>query len=327
MSAAGDPHSRQRLLELADQITSTPFPEPSSRRRSSLAGVGAILAVVLLGGGAAMTAVALSGDDDGPAATDTSETASGAAPTTAAQNAATTGVAPAAGAASTTAAPTTAAPTTAAPTTAAPTTAASTTAAPTTAAPTTVPAAPAPVDAATDQAAAEQPVRWAEFRGGKVYLQGVVPDQATADEIRDKAAAVVGPDNVVVEYAIVAGAPRPESAPLYVRDSVLFARNSVDINAAARGVLDLGVVLMNQNPQVTIDISGHTDADGTPEANQALSQRRVEVILAYLVSQGIDPSRLTTAAFGETQPIADNATAEGRAANRRVEFQINDLLG
>ena len=61
--------------------------------------------------------------------------------------------------------------------------------------------------------------------------------------------------------------------------------------------------------------------------NLQLSQRRVQVIFDYLVSQGIDPARLTTAAYGESQPIADNATAEGRALNRRVEFQINNLLG
>ncbi|CAB4545246.1 MAG: OmpA family protein [Actinobacteria bacterium] len=61
--------------------------------------------------------------------------------------------------------------------------------------------------------------------------------------------------------------------------------------------------------------------------NQALSQRRVDVIYAYLLSQGVDPARLTTAAFGETQPIADNTTPEGKARNRRVEFTINNLLG
>ena len=131
----------------------------------------------------------------------------------------------------------------------------------------------------------------------------------------------------MLTWVKAAGAPRPASAPLYVRDSGLFARNSVDINAKARGVLDLGVALMNQNPQITIDISGHTDSDGSDEMNLQLSQRRVQVIFDYLVSQGIDPARLTTAAYGESQPIADNATAEGRALTRRVEFQINNLLG
>ncbi|MFN6120791.1 MAG: hypothetical protein ACK5CE_14340, partial [Actinomycetes bacterium] len=75
-------------------------------------------------------------------------------------------------------------------------------------------------------------------------LSGIVPDQATADEIRAAAAAVVGEQNVVVQYTIVPGAPRPSSAPLYVSDSVLFDRDSVEIDADAQAVLDLGVLLM-----------------------------------------------------------------------------------
>lgn len=171
------------------------------------------------------------------------------------------------------------------------------------------------------------PVRWAEFSGGVVYLRGRVPDQATAEEVRGKAAAVVGDGNVVVEYEIVAGTPRPPSAPLYVRDSVLFARGSSAIADASRGVLDLGVALMSQNPQVTIDVQGHTDSDGTDADNLELSQERVDAIFDYLVSKGVDPDRLTRQAYGESRPIASNATAAGRALNRRVEFTINNLLG
>ncbi|MCX6521298.1 MAG: OmpA family protein, partial [Actinobacteria bacterium] len=307
-----------RLIELADQVASEPD-EPARRPRWPYVAAAALAIVAVAGVGLALTG----GDDEREVAnadaTPTSPAASAptAAPTTE-QPAAT---APATTAPSSTAPASTQLATT---TTAAP----STTAAPASTSPaTTVPAASATtVPAATDDAI-DQPVRWAEFSGGKVYLEGTVPDQATADEVRDKAGAVVGIDNVIVNYEIVAGAPRPPSAPLYVRDSVLFAKNSVDINSTARGVLDLGVVLMSQNPQITIDIEGHTDSDGSDEMNQALSQRRVDVIFDYLVSQGVDPSRLTKAAYGESRPIADNATADGRAKNRRVEFRINNLLG
>ncbi|HPU40232.1 MAG TPA: OmpA family protein, partial [Microthrixaceae bacterium] len=161
----------------------------------------------------------------------------------------------------------------------------------------------------------------------KVYLQGRVPDQATSDEIRDQTTGVVGPDNVVVQYVVDPTAPRPNSAPLFVRDSVLFGPNSLTINDTARGVLDLGFALMTQNPAVTIDINGYTDSDGTDETNIALSQQRVDVIFMYLVSKGIDPSRLTRTAHGEADPVADNSTPEGRAQNRRVEFTVNNLLG
>jgi outer membrane protein OmpA-like peptidoglycan-associated protein len=190
--------------------------------------------------------------------------------------------------------------------------------------PTTTVAAPTTTVSLIDPATT---IRWAEFTGGKVYLEGVVPDQATADELRDKAAAVVGPDNVVVQYQIVADAPRPPSAPLYVRDSALFTQNSTDLDATARGVLDLGFALMTQNPAVTIDIHGYTDSDGDEATNLALSKARVDAMIQYLLSKGIDPARLTATAHGEADPVADNATAEGRAKNRRVEFTVNNLLG
>ncbi len=313
--------SRQELIALADQVASAP--ESPSRTPKGPIAVGlAVVALLIVG----LVLVLGGSDDDGsvagadPAAVTTDATEPAASATTADAPTST------ADATDDTTAETTA--DTTADTLPATTIEATedTTPATTVAAPEAAPA----TTVATDTSGSGEfgdPVRWAEFSDGKVYLRGTVPDQATADEIRDKSAAVVGADNVFVEYAIVAGAPRPASAPLYVRDSVLFARNSVDINAKARGVLDLGVALMNQNPQITIDISGHTDSDGSDEMNLQLSQRRVQVIFDYLVSQGIDPARLTTAAYGESQPIADNATAEGRALNRRVEFQINNLLG
>lgn len=170
-------------------------------------------------------------------------------------------------------------------------------------------------------------MRWADFTGGKVYLRGAVPDQATADELRSKAALVVGDANVVVEYEIDPNAARPLSAPVYVRDSVLFDQGSSLVHKSSRGVIDLGITLMNQNPQVTIDIQGHTDADGTYHENMVLSKARVDAIFDYLMEAGVDPNRLTREAFGESRPIADNTTEEGRARNRRVEFTINNLLG
>jgi outer membrane protein OmpA-like peptidoglycan-associated protein len=172
-----------------------------------------------------------------------------------------------------------------------------------------------------------QPVRWAEYTGGKVYLQGVVPDQATADTIRNKAAAVVGASNVVVQYRIVANAPRPNSAPLYVRDSALFDSGSAVLTEKTRVVLDLALVLLLQNPKVTVEVGGHTDSDGSESDNLRLSQQRVEVILRYLTESGIDADRITTKAYGESLPVADNSTEAGKALNRRVEFTVNNLLG
>lgn len=298
MTNADDSRSRaEQLIAIADKLSQQQLTPPPKRSRTLPIILGVVGVIALLAGVIGL----LSGGDSDSAAPATEPVVTDVTTASSASTA-------------TTDAPTTAAPTTAAPTTAAPTTVApSTTVAPTTT-----------VELIVDPT---NPVRWAEFTGGKVYLQGIVPDQATADEVRDKAAAVVGADNVIVQYEIVPGAPRPDSAPLYVRDSVLFLPNSIAINDTARGVLDLGVALMGQNPQVTIDIDGYTDADGPEEANLALSQARVDAIFEYLVSKGIDPTRLTRTAHGEADPVADNDTAEGKAKNRRVEFTINNLLG
>ncbi|MDO8364320.1 MAG: OmpA family protein [Actinomycetota bacterium] len=302
MSNADDVRARaDELIAIADKIAEQPLP-PAQRvpRRWPAVALGLLGVAVLVAG----IVLGNRGDD----ATGAPATAAPAAAATAASGQPTSdsAAAPATDPIGTGAAAT--------PTTGVP---------PSTVPPSTVPPSTGPADLIDPDA----PVRWAEFTGGKVYLQGRVPDQATADEIRDKTAAVVGADNVVVQYEIVPGTPRPASAPLYVRDSALFTPGDVDINDQARGVLDLGVALMQQNPSVTIDIHGYTDSTGTDEYNLDLSQQRVDAMFNYLVFMGIDPVRLTKTAHGEADPVADNATDEGRAKNRRVEFTINNLLG
>ena len=300
MSDGGADRSRaEQLIAIADRLSQQKVPRQNPRRWLPIV-VGAVGVVVLVAG---VIGLLSSGDDSPTAAMQT-----------------TAGVVSTATVAPVTATPTTDAPSTEAPTTATPTTVTPTTA---TATSTTV----APTTTVVELIDPATPVRWAEFTGGKVYLQGMVPDQATADELRDKAAGVVGPDNVIVAYVIDPSAPLPSSAPLYVHDSLLFARNSAWIDPEAQGVLDLGVALMTQNPKVTIDINGYTDSDGPEESNLSLSQARVDEIFFYLVSRGIDPTKLTRTAHGEADPIADNATAAGRAKNRRVEFTVHTLLG
>jgi OmpA-OmpF porin, OOP family len=75
------------------------------------------------------------------------------------------------------------------------------------------------------------------------------------------------------------------------------------------------------NLEVIIAV-GHTDSIGTAAYNQRLSVRRAEAVKAYLVSKGIEQNRIYTEGKGESQPVADNRTAEGRAKNRRVEIEV-----
>ena len=82
------------------------------------------------------------------------------------------------------------------------------------------------------------------------------------------------------------------------------------------------VDFLTTNKTVEIEISGHTDNKGSDEYNATLSQGRSQAVVDYLISQGIDTSRLTAHGYGESKPIDTNDTDDGRAVNRRVEFTV-----
>lgn len=86
-------------------------------------------------------------------------------------------------------------------------------------------------------------------------------------------------------------------------------------------VLEEAVRILKENPEVRVTIEGHTDGLGAEAYNQRLSEQRAQTVKDFLVSGGIEASRLQTAGYGETQPMADNSTREGRAMNRRAEFK------
>ena len=75
-------------------------------------------------------------------------------------------------------------------------------------------------------------------------------------------------------------------------------------------------------PAATIEIGGHTDSEGTEVNNQRLSLQRAQAVRIYLAGKGVPAPRLVAMGFGSTVPIADNATPEGRAQNRRIEFTV-----
>ena len=101
-----------------------------------------------------------------------------------------------------------------------------------------------------------------------------------------------------------------------------FATNSAVLNANMYPILQRLAQTLNQNPSATVSIVGHTDSTGTDAINNPLSQRRADAAKAYLVSQGVAGSRIATSGAGSTQPIASNATVDGRAQNRRVEIFV-----
>jgi OmpA-OmpF porin, OOP family len=82
------------------------------------------------------------------------------------------------------------------------------------------------------------------------------------------------------------------------------------------------VLIMKENPEYKLEIDGHTDSQGNDDSNLKLSQARADAVKQYITDKGIDPARMTSKGFGETVPVADNNTSDGRALNRRVEFKV-----
>ncbi len=104
--------------------------------------------------------------------------------------------------------------------------------------------------------------------------------------------------------------------------NVLFAFDKSNLTDDSRISLDKLVKVLNSYPDTDIEIQGHTDSKGSDAYNQTLSESRASTVSGYLDNNGIIRDRITVKGFGESIPEYDNATAEGRAQNRRVEFLI-----
>jgi len=104
-------------------------------------------------------------------------------------------------------------------------------------------------------------------------------------------------------------------------EGVNFLTGSDTLTDTARVILDDVVATLNSFPEVRVSVQAHTDSRGDEAANLTLSRKRALAVVRYLTAQGIELDRLEARAYGETQPIADNDTRDGRLINRRVEFK------
>jgi len=99
-----------------------------------------------------------------------------------------------------------------------------------------------------------------------------------------------------------------------------FDKDTLTVNA--KTILDQVVEALLKRPDITVEIDGHTDAKGSDAYNMNLSDRRAATVSKYLVAHGIEARRLSSKGFGESQPVADNVSDEGRELNRRVELKV-----
>ncbi len=110
-----------------------------------------------------------------------------------------------------------------------------------------------------------------------------------------------------------------EGQPLILK-GVNFETGKTTLLPESQTVLDTVAFSLMNNPDVRVEIGGHTDNVGSNASNQRLSQGRADAVKAYLVAKGVNADRMTTRGYGEDSPMAENTTAAGRAANRRVEL-------
>jgi outer membrane protein OmpA-like peptidoglycan-associated protein len=120
----------------------------------------------------------------------------------------------------------------------------------------------------------------------------------------------------------VSEADNGRSILLNLPEGVTFDVGSSTLRPEFRRTLDRVADNLAQYPDSLIDVYGHTDSTGSDAFNQNLSENRAATVANYLTTQGVNPSRLRSRGFGETMPIADNASDQGRARNRRVEIKI-----
>jgi outer membrane protein OmpA-like peptidoglycan-associated protein len=127
--------------------------------------------------------------------------------------------------------------------------------------------------------------------------------------------------------------PEPQAAaeppPVPVKEKIVlrgvhFDFNKATIRADAKPILDQAAATLKEHASVAVTVEGHTDSIGSDTYNQKLSVRRAAAVREYLAGQGVDASRMTVVGKGESDPVASNDTADGRAQNRRVELLVKD---
>jgi len=120
--------------------------------------------------------------------------------------------------------------------------------------------------------------------------------------------------------------PKPKPKPVVIEvislKGVNFKYNSADLTAASMAILDNAVNTLSRRSDINVEVAAHTDSDGKEAYNLKLSDRRAASVKDYLSSHGIDGNRMTSRGYGESQPVASNATDEGKAQNRRVELRV-----
>jgi len=167
---------------------------------------------------------------------------------------------------------------------------------------------------------------------GVVLVSGEVETRQMRKELRDIAQESV----TALGFDFTSGILLEEAPPPPPKEQVVALQKDIDeviegkvvefeiksdvITPRGTALLDEILAALGEFPDVPIEIAGHADAQGDAAANLELSERRARAVFDYLVANGANSARFVIVGYGETRPLADNNTAEGRARNRRIEF-------
>lgn len=169
----------------------------------------------------------------------------------------------------------------------------------------------------------EEDAQYAQL--GVIYRTGRKPKPAPVELV--EAPPII--EHIIEEVPVAAAQPEYIPEPVAynpcesfdgVLEGVNFHTDKAELIPSAQQILDGVAQTLSECPGVPVSISAHTDSVGSGTYNQALSKRRARSVAGYLTSRGVDIDRLSAYAFGESQPIDTNDTAEGRSRNRRVEL-------
>ncbi|MGH9844212.1 MAG: OmpA family protein [Blastocatellia bacterium] len=167
------------------------------------------------------------------------------------------------------------------------------------------------------------------FNGRSVTVNGEVATADIKTRLLDDIRAIFGTNYTIVDNITVVESLLSETEAKAQADLKQLLLNGIEFDTASDKVTPGGAVVLDEaakalkeNQEANIEISGHTDNVGAAKMNEGLSQRRAASVKRYLTAKGIAADRMTPKGYGQTQPIADNATEEGRARNRRIEFRV-----
>lgn len=161
-----------------------------------------------------------------------------------------------------------------------------------------------------------------------VYLKDTVTVKETVTDTVTVEKTVTVKDTVTVEKVVRDTVVIIKEVPVEIQkvmkdlSNALFKFGSFNLGETEKGYLDTVADWIKSEPEINVEIGGHTDDVGSDDYNQKLSEKRAKAVYDYIISQGVEASRLSYKGYGESEPIATNKTESGRQRNRRVELKI-----